>query len=151
MNSDLSLGCDHRSKIEVKNFSFLFRVASPLAHANCAIAAHAGLSQVQVLRGWVTRQQNRHFISLHLLVAAIHSSAEAPSTVTKRTRWQWRRSLSEMQRRANSPQSAIFMEFGDARRFFRTPFLTVVLPPWSFQSSLCRLAPLARNSKATSL
>jgi hypothetical protein len=28
------------------NFSFLFRVASPLAHANCAHAAHTGLSQV---------------------------------------------------------------------------------------------------------
>ena len=34
-------------QIEVKKiFSFLFRVASPLAHANCAIAAHASLSQV---------------------------------------------------------------------------------------------------------
>jgi hypothetical protein len=32
-------------------FSFLFRVASHLAHANCAHAAHAGLSQVQVSRG----------------------------------------------------------------------------------------------------
>jgi hypothetical protein len=35
-----------------QNFPDSFLVASPSANANCAHAAHTGLSQVQVVRGW---------------------------------------------------------------------------------------------------